>query len=527
MNRTHKATTGVLVLVFAAVGLGFRLPQLDRRPMHGDEAVQAYKAGVLLDEGKYRYDPLEYHGPTLYYFAAAWARLTGHPTFDLTTERTFRLVPVIFGVALILLLWPLIDGLGRGPAVFAAALTAVSPALVFYSRYYIQEMLLVAFTTAAIAAAWRYTRHRSYRWAVATGLFLGLMHATKETAVIAFAAMAAAAALTAAIARKRDTQQSPPTERLNVKHLVAALAAAVAVSALFFSSFLTHPRGLVDAFAAYTHFLDRAGGAGLHRHPWHYYLKMLLYTHHARGPRWSEALILVLAVVGAASAFLRRQHPNANSHFIRFIAFYTLFMTVAYALIPYKTPWCMIGFLHGMILLAGVGAAEILRAVRGNRKSPLLSRRAGGAVVAALLLIGLAHLARQAYLANFRFDADIRNPYVYAHPVKGVLRLAQRAEDLAAVHPAGRAMTVKVVMPDGDYWPMPWYLRQFLNVGYWDAPPDSPDAPLIITSPEFKQQFDETLEGRYVTEFHGLRPGILFLTYIDADLWDAFMQTRR
>ena len=47
--------------------------------------------------------------------------------------------------------------------------------------------------------------------------------------------------------------------------------------------------------------------------------------------------------------------------FVRFIAIYTVFMTVVYSAISYKTPWCMLGFLQGMILLAGVGVAIILR----------------------------------------------------------------------------------------------------------------------------------------------------------------------
>ena len=66
-----------------------------------------------------------------------------------TTETDYRIVPVVFGVGLIVLLWFLADGLGRGPAVLAGLFMAISPAMVFYSRYYIQEMLLVFFTLAA------------------------------------------------------------------------------------------------------------------------------------------------------------------------------------------------------------------------------------------------------------------------------------------------------------------------------------------------------------------------------------------
>lgn len=56
------ALLGALVCAAA-----LRLPDLAARPMHFDEANQAYRAGILLDTGVYRYDPLEHHGPVLYY----------------------------------------------------------------------------------------------------------------------------------------------------------------------------------------------------------------------------------------------------------------------------------------------------------------------------------------------------------------------------------------------------------------------------------------------------------------------------
>ncbi|MHC4528105.1 MAG: flippase activity-associated protein Agl23, partial [Planctomycetota bacterium] len=60
-----KPSTKCCVLILAAtmVAVGLRLPRLDQRPMHGDEAVHAEKFRLLLEEGTYRYDRHEYHGP--------------------------------------------------------------------------------------------------------------------------------------------------------------------------------------------------------------------------------------------------------------------------------------------------------------------------------------------------------------------------------------------------------------------------------------------------------------------------------
>ncbi|GAI50799.1 unnamed protein product, partial [marine sediment metagenome] len=126
--------------------------------MHGDEAVNAIKFGSLLEEGDYCYDPHEYHGPTLNYFTLLPAWLSSAEKLTEVSEFTLRIVPVFFGLLLVLLLLLLADGLGWTTVACAAVLTAISPAMVFYSRYYIHEMPLVCFTFASITSGWRYTR---------------------------------------------------------------------------------------------------------------------------------------------------------------------------------------------------------------------------------------------------------------------------------------------------------------------------------------------------------------------------------
>ena len=198
-----RLTAAVPIILVAAGALLLRLPGLDRRPMHNDGANQAVKTGTLQETGTYRYDPVDHHGPTLYYAALPIARRHAGRSFADTSETTFRLVPVIFGTLLVLLV-PLIgDGLGRGAACWAALLTAVSTAMVFYSRYYIQEILLVCFTFAALGTGWRWLQTRRLAWCLSCGACVGLMFATKETAVVACVAAAAALAATYYAAGRR------------------------------------------------------------------------------------------------------------------------------------------------------------------------------------------------------------------------------------------------------------------------------------------------------------------------------------
>ena len=483
--------------------------------MHNDEAVNGIKFGQLWEHGGYKYDPNEHHGPSLPYATLALSRLTGAPQdFDQFTESRLRFTTVLFGIGLILLLPLVSDGLGRNATLWAGLLTATSPAVVFYSRYYIHEILLVLFTFLALAAGWRYWRTRRIGWALLAGAGVGLMHATKETFLISLAAAALALGLNQLWNRWLDAA-APPVKppRLKLSHLAAAFAVWLGVVLVMFSSFFSNTAGPLDSVRTYLPWLHRAGGASPHIHPWHFYLHRLLWFHVTKGPVWSEALIVGLAIVGAWAAFARRGLANASASFIRFVALYTFALTAAYSLISYKTPWCLLSFWHGMILLAGVGAAALLRGARQR-----FLRLALGLV----LLAGVGHLAWQARLANEAYAADPRNPYVYAQTSPDILNLVSRVETLANIHPQGSQMLVKVMDPDSDYWPLPWYLRNLKQVGWWDSVPADPFAPVMIVSAKLHAGLDEKKTHVMVGYFQ-LRPQVFLELYVDLPLWKVYV----
>ncbi len=120
-KHPHWNRFGIAIVVLWFIALGVRLPHLDERPMHTDEAVQADKAGVLWTTGKYKYDPEEYHGPSLYYFTIPLLELSGVQNYAQSSESNYRLVTVLFGAGLVFLLLLTIDGLGPWASVWAAA----------------------------------------------------------------------------------------------------------------------------------------------------------------------------------------------------------------------------------------------------------------------------------------------------------------------------------------------------------------------------------------------------------------------
>jgi uncharacterized protein (TIGR03663 family) len=520
----------IFLILLITAAAAFRLLDLAERPMHGDEAVNAVKLGETIEGRGYEYDPHEYHGPTLNYLALIPAWLGGAGSFVELQESMLRVVPVIFGTLLILFLLPVGEGLGRMAAVFAALFMAVSPAMVFYSRYFIHEMLLVCFTAGAIVCGYRYLKTPGALWALLAGVCLGLMHTTKETFVIALGAMGGAL-LVLLCFRGHGGQWIDDIKRIKPAHCAVMLLAATAVSVTFFSSFFSNAKGVADSVLTYTTYLDRAGQTGVHEHPWHYYLGLLSYYQFADGPIFSELLILLLALVGLGFV-VRGSVGGANAGLLRFIALYTILMTVVYSLIPYKTPWCLLNFYHGIILLAGVGAAGLLR----------FKSKISKVALGLLLCVGTGHLVYQSVIANDKYNADSRNPYVYSQPGTDVVAVADRVMEMALAHEDGRDTPIQIFCPLDDYWPLPWYLRGY-RVEYGSGVADeTKSAPIILIQPPLEEALMRKLyelpppgqKELYMHLFYDdgqvpymeLRPQVEIRGFVAKSLWDRFERAK-
>ncbi len=508
----------VLFLGVLILSLLLRVPQLGLRPMHHDEANQAVKFGDLLDRGEYRYDRTDHHGPSLYYLSLPFAWAAGAHTLAELDEVTLRTVPVAFGVLLLLLLLMLRQELGKGSLLLSGLFLAVSPAVVFYNRFYIQESLFIFFILGTVASAWRYFKSPSWAWAALWGFFTGMTYATKETCVIIFAALLGAAFLHMRLPRAPEIMPRISKEKRGW-HTIVFAGLGMSVCLMLYTSFFQNWQGPGDSLLSFGGYFKRAGGAEWHVHPWYYYLKMLLFERIGRGPIWTEGAVLLLAVIGAAAAF---GSPRDRSRdFFRFVTFYTILATLVFSLVPYKTPWNLLPFYLGMVLLAGNGFVWVLKAAK---------KRWAKAAVVCLLVVNIGFLVFQSWRSNSRFYADPRNPYVYSQTSPDFMRLVQRIQDLTPLHSQGLKMPIKVIADPYSTWPLPWYLRFYPFVGYWQDWKDLGDlegVPLIIASPDQLEKFEFLLNSRYQIEFYGLRPETLLALCIESDLWKAFIQTRK
>ena len=513
-----RAVAGALVALALTSALALRGARLDVRPMHHDEANQAIKFGDLLERGDYRYDFRDHHGPTLYYLTLPSAWLAGRHTLASLDEMTLRRVPAAFGLATILLLPVLSAGVGRTAVAVAAILMALSPAMVFYSRMFIQETLFACFVLAFVIALGRIATTGGRMWWILAGIAAGLAAATKETSVI----VVPAAMLACAIAWWSLGSRRRPSDVLTTGRwwapIVISGAAAAAVAIVFYSSFFASPAGVVEPFRGIGTYLARGIDPADHAHPWHYYLRLLTYTS-SGGVKWSEGLVAALAIVGAALA--SRQYNGANLDRVfwtRYLACDVAIAATIFSVIPYKTPWNALAFYVVTFPLAGIGFASLFEMARSRAMRSLL---------VAAFTVACFNLASQAWLAAVTYAADPRNPYVYAQTVPDAVRMAKRVLDLAALHPEGTRMQVSVITSPYEQWPLPWYLRTMPNVGYWTAPGDplAFQAPVIVSSIEHTSVLDTVLGDRYISEFYGLRPEVPLALYIDRGLWARFLTT--
>jgi uncharacterized protein (TIGR03663 family) len=478
-------------LLIALLSLVVRLPQLGERPMHTDEAVNAYIIGQLLAGHPFTYDPQDRHGPALAALALPLARMQGAKTFSDLTESELRLTSVLAGSITILLFGAAVEMFGFVPSLIAALLFAVAPLPVYYDRYFVHESIFAAATFGLILAGWHACQKHSSGFAALAGACAALMLASKETAVIHFFALAAA---TLAFWRW-NLRGKAPGGLWRTKSVLTAAAAFLLLSVILFTWFGSNWKALSELFHAVPNFLARAGGDA-HRESFWYYAKLLTGG-------WSGGLIFAAACVGL---FLTVRKRSSSPY--GFLAFYAVLIALVYSLIPYKTPWLALNFWLPIAPFAGLAFESLWRM---PAKYPTFRKaiRAVCILVGALAAALIAHDTQQRV---FLHPADEANPYAYAHTSEDLLGLPAEIDRLAR-QDAIAAPSIAVVA--SDPWPLPWYLRHVVEVGFWQSGQQPGKADFYITSTEAADQYTDLLKD-FRPQFFGVRPGVLVVLWSPA-----------
>lgn len=531
-TRAEKLLSATMIALAIIVAVWFRFSLIDIKPFHHDEGVNSWFLLNLARSGEYRYDPTNYHGPTLYYLALITLRIFGEETFAL------RFWPAIFGVLTVAMLWLLRQHLGRVGTPVAAFCMALSPGLVYYSRDFIHEMSFGFFTLGIVAGALRYLETRKFRWLVLFSVSIGMLVTTKETAVVNLAVLILAIICASVWVTLRKLKgedgfgKIAPGDMLKIlksdlagvlptlDQSISAFFIFVIIYIFFYSSIFTNWEGVIDFFRSVWQWTSERSNRD-HVHPFSYYFGILVKL---------ELPILIGSLLGGVFAVRR------GTRFWLFVAAWTLGGFLAYSIIPYKTPWLMVSFLIPMAIMSGYAAEEIYRLL-----TSLSSKIFCGAVLAIVLILSW----RLSWTINFeKYDdnsnlsgyfrqwgealklkpyVDGQYGYVYAQTDRDILNLVEAIKSEAEKLKSGNQTKILLGPPSQDYWPLPWYLRHYPNVAYDGQIRVSSDQslevsqPLVIASLNQQHFFIGQPGWRPIDRPYKLRPGVQLLLYLHQD----------
>jgi uncharacterized protein (TIGR03663 family) len=477
-----------LIVGFAAL---LRFFLLGMKPPHFDEGINGWFVDQMVKNGFYRYDPTNYHGPLHFYVLFVSQTLLGR---NIWAIRLPVVLLSIFAVFLTLRFEPFV---GRKISRLAALLMAISPGFLFYGRYGIHEVWLLVFSMLFILGLFGLWHRGTVNYLWCAGMGLAGMILTKETYII-HVACAVIAAGVAAISNK--ITPAPDTRRVrqswNYLDLLAVIVTGLAVIVLFYSGgFMNWPSvaGLWKTFEAW--FKTGTQGAG-HEKPWYYWLQMVT--------RYEQPVLIAL-LLGALMQFVQ----NIN---LRYLAIYGTGTFIAYSIVAYKTPWCIISIVWPLLF---VFAALPLLA---PDKYQQLVRRG----ITALLVITFGFSISLNYFRcstftefNWKSERGIVGniaefyrwePYVYVQSYNDVWKLTKPLLRLAKSNPTYYQMIGHLIRT--STYPLPWMLGDFTKVGYYEHNnmPDKLDGDFLLVQEDKIAEVEGKLHETYFTEPMTIRP---------------------
>lgn len=565
---------GALVLLAAIV---LRFYELGLKPFHHDEGVNGFFLTNLVRNGVYKYDPSNYHGPTLYFAAQASSYLFGLNDFAV------RFVTAFFGVLTVAGVLYLRRYLGSVGALAAAGFVALSPGMVFISRYFIHEMLFVFFTLGVVLGILKFfERERAGQLAVGLMAFLLLVcllpgtvnfaeavgggdWQTRNYALIGFFALEALIVFLLAWLLI-NWQAGRPI------YLMLASAALVLTFATKETAFISFGTMLIALGCLFIwqkavgqgervrgqeekvkDTLEKSVSHSLHPSPIHPFTPLDLGV---------TALLcaLIFTYVGAlyfSSFFTYQQGINAAFEAYAFwsktgskdhtanglFAYIKWLWRIEAAILLLAVFGALTAFWkskHRFAMFAALWAFGLLAAytlipyktpwLAVNFVLPLciiagyginelaVSREAwrrGGA--AFLTVAAFGWCAYQSAELNFYQYDNNDKPYVYAHTKRDFLNLVQEIKRVAEASGRGKEASILIVSP--EYWALPWYLRDYPGAAFYGQIQPASTAEMIVGSTAQSEELKEEYEKHYtyIATF-ALRPNVDLMLYARKDV---------
>jgi uncharacterized protein (TIGR03663 family) len=428
-----------LILILAFL---LRFLLLDLKLLHHDEAIHSWFSYELLTKGAWQYDP-SYHGPFLYFVTAGMFALLG------PSDLVARLLPSFFGFAIIPLIYYIyrIGYINKNQVLVAALFIAISPDMIYFSRFLRHDIFMLFFTMLLLVAILYWFERGTTRFAVLAAVAAaGALCCKEEMPVILiifilfFTFTALKGRFTLPLHWRAD--------------LLLFVVLVTAIMSVLYSAFFFHPDTLIgqnfqvtlqgvhfeanttgwyQAVAHWTemHNQQRLGG------PMYFYIPLFLLY---------ELPIFILALIGTVQFLTEGLHP------LRFLKRLKNWITERRYTLPTSD-------------LAAVTLQQLRDGQDVNKKSEEFFRFCIVWMIATMAFYAyvgekvpwliIPQLLPMCFVATYKMNwhvafvpVDINEPIVQV----------QNSEEMREVMGLMDNSSL-VVIASKDYWPLPWYYR--------------------------------------------------------------------
>lgn len=568
--------------LITAVAFFYRFFDLGLKPFHHDEGVNGFFLTSLFRDGLYKYDPANYHGPTLYYISLFFSNLFGLNTLSVRASMA------IFGVLMVVLAFFLRPFIGKTGSLAAALFLALSPGMVFISRYFIHEIFFVFLALAFVLSVLLFIRNEkagpfaigwmvlllvvcflpsasmlgSYLggksmpavWAFRLGFFVveavliflvmrmlmawrdgrpiyillasasaALMFATKETAFIKLGTMLIAIPCVLTwqkIYPAKDEDDGTEERKITWQNFRLAAGEGTNLALLVAASAVVFIYVNVLFFSS---FFTYPEGIQKAFEAYAIWTKTGTKDHTQSGfwayLKWSFGIGQVDSKLQTAVEGVIVILSAVGTAIAFFISRNRVAMFIGLWALGLFLAYSLIPYKTPWLQLSFL-LPMCLAAGYGINE---IARSRSTALKAGGLAAGAlacALLAYQSYNLNFvNYDNNDRT-YIYAHTKREFLAMMRRIDHYAAKSGKGREIAVDVVSP--DYWPMVWYTNDYPKAVYHGRMIDTSNAEVIIAK---KNDQDREAIAKYSGKYkfdgiYPLRPGVDLMLLVRNDIAD-------
>ncbi len=444
---------------------------LGMKPPHFDEGINGWFVDQMVRNGFYKYDPTNYHGPLHFYVLFLSQTLFGRNLWAL------RLPVVLVSISCVWLTLKFEPFVGRNLSRLAALAMAVSPGFVFYGRYSIHEAWLVLFTMLfffGLFGLWKFGT-ANYLWCAGMGLTGMIL--SKETYILHVGCtMIAVAVCWVSNYFNKLEDSRPATQTWDYVDLAVVIGTGVALIIFFYSGTFFNWNGVKGLYQAYLPWFKTGSEGHGHQKPWYYWLRLIARY------EWPVLAGLVLCLFSV-------RFKNVA---LRYLAIYSVGTLIAYSIVKYKTPWCIISFIWPFTFI--FGAAVLL--------VPLTYKRVVYLVSAILLTGSLGYCV---WLNYFRCTTETE-PYVYVQTYNDVYKFTDPLLQLAHSDPRAYQLVGHIIR--ASPYPLPWMLDDFGRVGYYekDNLPPKVDGDFLLVQQDKIATVEAKLHDSYYTFSMTIRP---------------------